>query len=85
MFLMLPEEAAAQWRVHGRRALYTSDWVDLWLENVEVPGHGRVEHHVIRAARPSVAVVVTDRQHRVLLLWRHRFITGRWGWEIPAG
>jgi 8-oxo-dGDP phosphatase len=21
----------------------------------------------------------------VLLLWRHRFITDTWGWEIPAG
>jgi len=21
----------------------------------------------------------------VLLLWRHRFITGTWGWEIPVG
>ena len=24
-----------------------------------------------------------DRQ--VLLLWRHRFITGSWGWEVPLG
>jgi hypothetical protein len=22
---------------------------------------------------------------RVVLLYRHRFITDRWGWEIPAG
>jgi 8-oxo-dGTP pyrophosphatase MutT (NUDIX family) len=22
---------------------------------------------------------------RVLLLWRHRFITDTWGWEIPVG
>ena len=21
----------------------------------------------------------------MLLLWRHRFITDTWGWEIPAG
>lgn len=76
--------SAPQWRVYGRRALYTSNWVSLWLEEVEIPGEGRFEHHVIRAARPSVAVVVTDDAN-VLLLWRHRFITDRWGWEIPAG
>src|SRR6478672_7560021 len=23
--------------------------------------------------------------HGVLLLWRHRFITDTWGWEVPAG
>jgi 8-oxo-dGTP pyrophosphatase MutT (NUDIX family) len=28
---------------------------------------------------------VTDQHRRVLLLWRHRFITGSWGWEIPLG
>jgi 8-oxo-dGTP pyrophosphatase MutT (NUDIX family) len=22
---------------------------------------------------------------RVLLLWRHRFVTDEWGWEVPAG
>jgi 8-oxo-dGTP pyrophosphatase MutT (NUDIX family) len=29
--------------------------------------------------------VVTDEHRRVLLLWRHRFITDTWGWEIPVG
>lgn len=28
-------------------------------------------------------VVIRDGQ--VLLLWRHRFITDSWGWEVPAG
>jgi 8-oxo-dGTP pyrophosphatase MutT (NUDIX family) len=29
--------------------------------------------------------VVADAERGVLLLWRHRFITDTWGWEIPAG
>ncbi|MCU1592772.1 MAG: hydrolase, partial [Frankiales bacterium] len=29
--------------------------------------------------------VVHDPARGVLLLWRHRFITRTWGWEIPAG
>jgi hypothetical protein len=33
--------------------------------------------------RPSI--VVMDEDDRVLLLWRHRFITDTWGWEVPAG
>ncbi len=28
---------------------------------------------------------MTDGERRVLLLWRHRFITDTWGWEIPVG
>lgn len=34
---------------------------------------------------PAAGVVVTDPDRGVLLLWRHRFISDSWGWEIPAG
>jgi 8-oxo-dGDP phosphatase len=74
-----------KWTVHGRRTLYESDWVNLSLEDVELAEGRRLEHHVIRMPRRSVAVVVRDDAERVLLLWRHRFITDTWGWEIPAG
>ena len=26
-----------------------------------------------------------NRQDRVLLLWRHRFVQDKWGWELPGG
>ena len=74
-----------KWTVHGRRTLYESDWVNLSLEDVELAEGRRLEHHVIRMPRQSVAVVVRDDADRVLLLWRHRFITDTWGWEIPTG
>jgi 8-oxo-dGTP pyrophosphatase MutT (NUDIX family) len=35
--------------------------------------------------QPVAAAAVIDDQRRVLMLWRHRFITGTWGWEIPTG
>jgi 8-oxo-dGTP pyrophosphatase MutT (NUDIX family) len=28
---------------------------------------------------------VFDPDRGILLLWRHRFITDSWGWELPAG
>jgi 8-oxo-dGTP pyrophosphatase MutT (NUDIX family) len=74
-----------QWKVHGRRPVYESDWVSVWLDDVDVPGVGRLEHHVLTMPRPSVTAVVVDAQDRTLLLWRHRFITNSWGWEVPAG
>ena len=74
------------WTVHGRRTLYESEWLNVTLEDVELPGGRRLEHHVLRMPRESVAVVVFDQDAaRVLLLWRHRFISDAWGWEIPAG
>ena len=71
--------------MHGERTLYDSPWVGLALVDVEVPGGARFEHHVVRSPRPAVGCVVHDAARGVLLLWRHRFITDTWGWEIPAG
>jgi 8-oxo-dGTP pyrophosphatase MutT (NUDIX family) len=52
--------------------------------DVTPPDGKRFEHHVVRLQRVAVAVVLDD-QDRVLLVWRHRFITKAWGWELPGG
>jgi 8-oxo-dGDP phosphatase len=74
-----------RWTVHGERWLYESDWVGLSLVDVELPSGARFEHHVVRMPAHASGVVVTDPERGVLLLWRHRFTTDTWGWEIPAG
>lgn len=74
-----------RWQTFGERTVYDSPWVRLDLVDVEIPGHGRVDHHVLRFPRPAVGVVVHDPDRGVLLLHRHRFITDSWGWEVPAG
>jgi 8-oxo-dGTP pyrophosphatase MutT (NUDIX family) len=75
-----------RWHVHGERSLYESEWVRLSLVDVELPSGRRFEHHVVRMPAAAAGVVVTDPDHDgVLLLWRHRFTTDTWGWEIPAG
>lgn len=73
-----------RWIIHGERPVYTSDWMSLTLVDLELPGGPRFDHHVLRMpAEASGTVVVGD--DGVLLLWRHRFATDTWGWEIPAG
>lgn len=57
----------------------------LVLVDVEIPGVERFDHHVVRYPQPASGTVVHDPERGVLLLWRHRFITDTWGWEIPAG
>lgn len=82
-----------RWEVHGERPIYESEWVGLTLVDVEIPAVGghrarRFEHHVVRTPGPASGTVVVDAvdgSDHVLLLWRHRFITDSWGWEIPAG
>lgn len=73
-----------RWMVHGERSVYSSDWMSLALVDVELPSGARFEHHVMRTA-PAAGVVVDDPDRGVLLLWRHRFISDTWGWEVPAG
>lgn len=77
-------ENTSKWAVRGKRNVYLSEWVELWLEDVETPSGDRFEHHVIRFPRESVYALVVRSGH-VLMMWRHRFITNAWGWEVPAG
>lgn len=74
-----------RWTVRGRRKVYESEWVEVWVDEVQPPAGDSFEHHVVRMPKATVAAVVIDDQERVLLLWRHRFITDAWGWEVPAG
>lgn len=74
-----------EWIQHGERSLYESPWVSLRMVDVEVPGGDRFEHHVIRRHLPAAGTVVHDPSRGLLLLWRNRFITRTWGWEVPAG
>jgi 8-oxo-dGTP pyrophosphatase MutT (NUDIX family) len=72
------------WKVISERALYTDQWLDLRTADVELPDGRHLDHRFIRMA-PSAGAVLVDDQQRALLIWRHRFITRRWGWEIPMG
>jgi 8-oxo-dGTP pyrophosphatase MutT (NUDIX family) len=75
------------WTIHGRRTVYASPWLDVDLVDIEAPdGHRVPEHHAIRVPFGAVGCVVLDASgDHVLLMWRHRFISGGTGWEIPAG
>jgi ADP-ribose diphosphatase len=73
-----------RWQVHSERSLYADPWLDIRVADVELPDGRRLDHRLVRIA-PGAGAVVTDGQDRVLLIWRHRFITDTWGWEIPAG
>jgi 8-oxo-dGDP phosphatase len=72
------------WRTFAERAIYDSAWVRLGQVDVELPDGERFWHHVVRLHRAAVMMLLDERE-RVLLLWRHRFIQDRWGWELPGG
>ncbi|NUO96316.1 MAG: NUDIX hydrolase [Nonomuraea sp.] len=73
-----------RWQVHSETSLYADQWLDIRIADVELPDGRHLDHRLVRTA-PGAGAVVTDEQGRVLLIWRHRFITDSWGWEIPLG
>ncbi|MFB9238375.1 NUDIX domain-containing protein [Plantactinospora siamensis] len=73
-----------RWKIHSERTLYRDQWVHLASADVELPDGRHLDHRLIRTAAPGAGLaIVIDA--RVLLIWRHRFITDSWGWEIPQG
>ncbi|WP_344338469.1 GntR family transcriptional regulator [Kitasatospora putterlickiae] len=79
-----PHGELEPWRIHGERLVYDNEWIKLVLVDVEPPGVERFEHHVVRLQHVAITAVVDD-QDRVLMLWRYRFVPGRFGWELPGG
>ncbi|GAA0734643.1 NUDIX domain-containing protein [Dactylosporangium roseum] len=72
-----------RWQVNSERTLYRDQWVHVLAADVELPDGRHLDHRLIRSAPGAGAVVVADG--KVLLLWRHRFITDTWTYEIPVG
>jgi 8-oxo-dGTP pyrophosphatase MutT (NUDIX family) len=72
------------WKVVSERPLYTDEWLDIRIADIELPDGRHLAHRSIRTPA-GAGVLALDSDQRVLLIWRHRFITGTWGWEIPMG
>lgn len=73
-----------EWKVLSERPLYQDEWLDIRIADIELPDGRHLEHRSIHTS-PGAGVVAMDDQRRTLLMWRHRHITGTWGWEIPIG
>jgi 8-oxo-dGDP phosphatase len=78
------DEERSRWRTFSERTIYGDPWVWLGQVDVEIPGGDRFWHNVVRLRRAAIIILVDDRD-QVLLLWRHRFVADRWGWELPGG
>src|SRR5258707_13019463 len=72
-----------RWTVHGEKPLYTDEWLDIRVADVEIPDGRHLQHRLIRTPPGAGCVVVHDGQ--VLLMGRHRVITGSYGGGSPLG
>lgn len=81
---MLPQDN--YWKVQRRETVYTSDWINLHRDWVELPDGSVIEgHHVLDYPVPAVGVVALSAAGEVMLVDHYRFITDTRSWEVPAG
>jgi len=73
-----------RWINHGEKDVFSTKWFTIRMADVELPDGRHLDHYLLRQ-RPVAMATIVDDQDRVLLLWRHRFITDTWGWEMAAG
>jgi ADP-ribose pyrophosphatase YjhB (NUDIX family) len=79
----LPPEPGG-WRNLGEQPVVETPWFRLRQARVELPGGRELDHYLLRLP-PLTMTAMLDAEDRVLLLWRHRFIPGTRGWELPSG
>jgi hypothetical protein len=79
-----PADAAREWQNLGEEPVTETPWFRLRQARVELPGGRQLDHYLLRLP-PLTLTAMLDEHDRVLLLWRHRFIPGTWGWELPSG
>jgi len=73
-----------RWRIHEEREVWANPWLSVRRLDLEQPDGRRLDYHAVRLADVAAAVV-TDAEDRVLMMWRHRFLTDTWAWELPMG
>jgi 8-oxo-dGTP pyrophosphatase MutT (NUDIX family) len=78
-------EQRGAWQFFGERTIYDNRWVRLGLADVEAPNGERWEYHVVHLARIAIALIVNEPAGEVLMLWRYRFATEQWGYELLGG
>lgn len=73
------------WAVLGEQVVWGGDWLGVSSAEVSTPGGQRFAYDVVRSRWDHAGCLVVNDAGRVMLVRRHRFITDRWGWELPGG
>ncbi len=73
------------WNVLEKRILYSSPWINLRLDRVQLPDGNVIDHHVLDYPYKAVSILPVREDGQILLIKNYRFITDTEAWELPAG
>jgi DNA-binding FadR family transcriptional regulator/8-oxo-dGTP pyrophosphatase MutT (NUDIX family) len=77
-------DRSTAWVVHGEAPIYENYWVTVTKADIETPDGERFDHHKVYLP-PAAMTAMLDEQGRVFMMWRHRFVSDTWNWELPGG
>jgi ADP-ribose pyrophosphatase len=70
----------------SRRTIYTSPWVNLHVDRVQVPNGQIIEcHHLVDFESEAVASIMVNAEGKVALINQYRYCVDKNSWELPAG
>jgi 8-oxo-dGTP pyrophosphatase MutT (NUDIX family) len=75
----------SRWIIHGERLVDQNPHIRVSLADVELPDGTQFTQYVFRMRRCVIVAVLNEPGSHILMMWRHRFIVGKWVWELPGG
>jgi 8-oxo-dGTP pyrophosphatase MutT (NUDIX family) len=79
-------DGSPPWEVLARRTVYAGHWINVDRCAVRRPDGSVIDDfEVLDYLIGAVAILPVGDDGRVLLIDHYRFITGKRGWEVPAG
>ncbi len=70
----------------ARQVIYQNFWLNLYRDRVQLASGTILEqYHILDFERTSVAMVMENSRHEIMMVRLYRYPTDKIQWEVPAG
>jgi 8-oxo-dGTP pyrophosphatase MutT (NUDIX family) len=75
----------ARWERRSERLVYENPWIKLTEHRAEAPTGAPALYGVVNFKNLALAVLPIHDDGTVTVVGQHRFVSGRYSWELPEG
>ncbi|MBV6479819.1 MAG: ADP-ribose pyrophosphatase [Ignavibacteria bacterium] len=73
------------WKVTGTKKGFAGKWIDINLDEIELPDKSKIEFEAIGFHRNGAGVAAENDKGEIILVKNYRYINNYLSWEVPAG
>ena len=73
------------WKVKSTSKGFAGKWIDLDLDEIEMPTGRMITFEAVKYHRNGAAIVAENEKGDIMLVKSYRYINDFTGWELPAG